>query len=155
MAATAITIIEGGPGADFMRGHGGNDTSFIDHDGDVIDEVTGGGGNDTVISRIDYVLGDQVENLRFDPAASGAHRGTGNALDNGLTGGDANDLLFGDGGNDTLDGGVGADVLIGGAGNDTYFVDAALDQSIEASLAGTDTVRSALSYAFSGSIWRT
>ncbi len=47
-----------------------------------------------------------------------AFTGTGNALDNTITGGI---------GNDTLNGGAGADTLIGGAGNDTYLVDNAGD----------------------------
>jgi Ca2+-binding RTX toxin-like protein len=63
-----------------------------------------------------------------------------------LTGEDGNDGLWSDDGNDVLDGGTGDDNMRGGAGNDTYVVDSAQDQILETASAGTDTVRSAVTY---------
>ena len=62
----------------------------------------------------------------------------------GLAGADT--LTAGDG-NDTLDGGTGIDSMTGGFGNDTYVVDAANDVIVEAVAAGTDTVKSSVSYS--------
>ncbi|MGO6690546.1 calcium-binding protein, partial [Rhizobium leguminosarum] len=70
--------------------------------------------------------------------------GTGNSLDNTITGGAAIDTLSGDVGNDTLNGGAGADSLIGGAGDDIYIVDNAGDLITEAANEGIDTVRTTL-----------
>jgi Ca2+-binding RTX toxin-like protein len=57
-----------------------------------------------------------------------------------LYGEGGNDTLTGNGGNDLLDGGTGNDKMTGGTGNDTYYVDSLLDQVIESSAEGTDTV---------------
>ena len=54
--------------------------------------------------------------------------------------------LQGGAGDDTLDGGAGADTMQGGLGNDNYVVDAVGDVVTEPSKAGTDTVRSTISY---------
>jgi len=79
---------------------------------------------DTVVSTIDYTLGDGVEELVLRGAAV---VGQGNSFDNGLTGSDlanvlrgmeGSDHLYGAGGNDTLEGGEGEDYLTGGAGDD-------------------------------------
>ena len=69
--------------------------------------------------------------------------GTSNADE--ISGLGGNDTLNGAGGNDTLIGGAGADRLVGGGGNDTYIIDAS-DTLVEASGAGTDTVRANFSY---------
>ena len=45
--------------------------------------------------------------------------GTGNGLDNAITGTNGNNILTGNGANDVLTGGGGSDVLVGGTGNDT------------------------------------
>ena len=55
-------------------------------------------------------------------------------------------LRIGLGGNDLLDGGTGADSMAGGYGNDVYMVDNIADTVLEATNAGHDTVRSAVSY---------
>jgi Ca2+-binding RTX toxin-like protein len=60
-----------------------------------------------------------VENLTLTGTAS--INGTGNALDNFITGTTGNNTLTGNAGNDTLDGKAGTDVLAGGAGGDTYL----------------------------------
>jgi Ca2+-binding RTX toxin-like protein len=73
-----------------------------------------------------------VENLTYTGATT--FTGTGNSLNNEITGGI---------GNDTLDGGAGADTLDGGLGNDTYVVDDSGDVIVENSGAGIDTVKTA------------
>jgi Ca2+-binding RTX toxin-like protein len=68
--------------------------------------------------------------------------GAGNDILFGLRGDDA---LYGGAGNDTLNGGVGADDMIGGTGNDTYIVDNIGDTVTENPNEGTDTVKTTLS----------
>jgi len=55
-------LLDGGKGADTMIGGRGNDTYMVDDLGDQIVERAGEG-IDTVISRIGYTLGDNLENL--------------------------------------------------------------------------------------------
>ena len=90
--------LNGGAGADQMFGGTGNDTYVVDNVGDVVDE-TGGDGTDTVLSSISFSLADAVhamgsiENLTL--TGTGAINGTGNALDNVLTGNSGNNVLVG------------------------------------------------------------
>ncbi|MEH3101714.1 beta strand repeat-containing protein [Sphingomonas adhaesiva] len=133
--------LDGGAGADVMDGGTGNDTFFVNEAGDRVIEREGEG-NDTVVSAIDYALGDHVENLTL---AGSAVVGAGNALSNRLTGNALSNRLIGGEGDDTLDGGAGADRLEGGVGNDTYVVHEAGDEVVELADAGNDTVRSYLS----------
>lgn len=69
--------------------------------------------------------------------------GTG---DDTLLGGNDNDVINGDDGKDILDGGSGIDSLTGGIGDDTYFTDTTSDVLTEADSAGTDEVKSTVSY---------
>lgn len=114
--------------ADKMSGLAGNDTYTVNHRDDVVIEAPGEG-TDTVNSSLSFVLSADVENLTLTGTA--AIDGTGNNLDNILTGnGGPNKLVSGDG-IDTVKGGTGDDVLVfdsylttddrldGGAGNDT------------------------------------
>jgi Ca2+-binding RTX toxin-like protein len=63
-----------------------------------------------------------------------------------IAGTNGNDTLEGTGDDETLDGHAGADVLIGGSGNDTYIVDNTGDSVQEAQDAGTDLVKSSVSF---------
>ncbi len=126
--------LNGGSGADTMRGGTGNDTYLVDQLGDQVIEL-GGEGTDTVITALSsYTLPDNVENLQMNGA--GAITGTGNALDNTISGTSANNVLSGGGGadtlsgqtgDDTLSGGDGDDVLDGGNGDDIMFGDGGAD----------------------------
>jgi Ca2+-binding RTX toxin-like protein len=83
---------------------------------------------------------------------SSANTLNGTSGDDSLNGLGGNDTLSGQGGNDTLDGGTGGDKMSGGTGNDTYIVDSTSDTVTEASGAGTDTVKSSISYTLGSNI---
>lgn len=119
-------MLDGGTGADRMEGGDGGDTYHVDNAGDTVIETAGGSGADTVISTISYTLGQGVEKLVLKGPA--ALDGTGNGLNNAITGTekanhlqglDGNDSLFGAQGNDRLEGGSGNDRLEGGLDRDT------------------------------------
>jgi Ca2+-binding RTX toxin-like protein len=137
--------LNGGAGADTMEGAAGNDLYFVDNAGDVVVE-NAGEGRDTVRSSVDWALGENLENLVLLGSAAS---GSGNALDNRITGNDNDNDLFGGDGNDTLNGGDGGDILIGGAGDDVYVIDSELDGIAEDPDQGRDTVRSSISLNWS------
>lgn len=84
--------LNGGAGADSLIGGTGNDLYTIDNVGDVVVELAGEG-VDRVRSSISYTLGDNVENLSL--LGSNALSGTGNALDNLITGNAGSNSLSG------------------------------------------------------------
>lgn len=116
--------LNGGAGNDTMAGGLGNDTYVVDSASDVVTEAANEG-IDLVQSSVTYTLGANVENLTL--TATTAINGTGNALDNVLTGGS------------------GVNVLTGGAGNDTYVVGTG-DSTVEVAGGGNDTVQSAVTW---------
>ncbi|MBI5790269.1 MAG: hypothetical protein HZA63_02215, partial [Rhodocyclales bacterium] len=132
--------LDGGAGADTLIGGSGNDTYIVDDLGDVVTE-NAGEGTDTVQSSISWTLAANVENLTL--TGTGAINGTGNALDNVLTG---------TSGANVLDGGAGADAMNGGGGSDTYVVDNAGDIVTENANAGTDIVQSSLSWTLGANV---
>jgi Ca2+-binding RTX toxin-like protein len=143
--------LDGGTGADTMAGGAGDDTYFVDNPGDMVIEQANAGTDEVRTTLGAYTLGDNVENLTY--VGTGTFTGTGNALNNVITGGNGgatlsggagDDRLIGGSGNDLLDGGTGNDTMTGGAGDDTYIVDSAGDQVIEAAGQGTDEVRTTL-----------
>lgn len=161
--------LDGRGGADRMAGGDGNDTYIVDDSGDTIVELSGQG-TDAVESSVSAVLGAAIENLTL---TSGDIYGTGNALNNvisgssgrnvlnggggsdqidgaggndTLLGGAGDDILSGAGGGDYMDGGIGSDQMAGGDGNDTYVVDTIFDQLSESALAGLDLVRSSVDW---------
>ena len=127
--------LNGGTGADTMIGGLGNDTYIVDNVGDTVVEAAGAGTDliQTALASYSIASLTNIENLTHTGAA--AFAGTGNDLDN---------ILTGSTGNDTLDGGVGSDTMIGGLGNDRYIVDAIGDVVVEAAAAGTDTIKTTL-----------
>jgi trimeric autotransporter adhesin len=134
---SAANTLNGMAGADTMIGGNGNDVYVVDDALDVVTEITAEG-TDTVQTALAYTLGDFVENLTL--TGTGNVNGTGNTLANVLTG---------NAGNNTLDGDTGADTLVGLAGNDVYIVDNTGDVVTEAVAAGTDTIRSSVTYTAS------
>jgi len=105
----------------------------VDNAGDGVIEATGAGTDSVRTTLASYTLGANVENLTYTGA--GNFIGGGNTLDNLMTGGVGNDLL---------NGGAGVDRMVGGLGNDIYVVDNSADVVIEATGAGTDSVRTTL-----------
>jgi Ca2+-binding RTX toxin-like protein len=108
-------LLDGGTGNDTLEGRDGNDIYRVDSSGDRITE--NGTGRDTVLSKVSWTLGTNLENLVLEPGFS-AINGTGNSLNNTITGNNGNNVLSGLDGNDSLFGGSGRDSLLGGAGND-------------------------------------
>ncbi len=132
--------MNGGAGADSLSGGLGNDTYVIDNAADVIVE-SADEGTDTVQSSVALALGSNLENLTL--TGSAAISGTGNGLNN---------ILTGTSGANTLDGREGADQMSGGLGNDIYVIDDGGDVVIEAASQGTDTVQSSVSYSLAANV---
>ena len=85
-----------------------------------------------------YTLGANIENLTHTSAT--AFAGTGNALDNVITGGGGSNTLTGLGGNDRLISTGGLDILVGGKGDDVYIEDTTKCTITELAGEGTDTL---------------
>ncbi|PPD45290.1 MAG: calcium-binding protein [Methylobacter sp.] len=127
--------LDGGAGADDMQGGNGNDIYIVNSVNDSIAEEAGAG-YDTVISSSNYLLNQNIEELRL---LDGLWiHGTGNKLNNKIIGNNAGNIL---------DGVTGADTMIGAEGNDTYYVDNVGDQIVELAGEGVDRVQSTISYA--------
>ncbi|MDZ7950300.1 beta strand repeat-containing protein [Nostoc sp. DedQUE09] len=159
--------LDGGAGVDSLIGGKGNDIYIVDNLNDIIIEGLNAG-TDLVKSSVSWVLGNNLENLTL--TGSGAINGTGNSFNNILIGntgvnilsgengndnlfGDSdNDTLLGGAGNDTLDGGLGSDSINGGVGNDIYIVDNLNDIIIEGLNAGTDLVKSSVSWVLGNNL---
>lgn len=146
--------LDGNLGADSLAGGDGNDVYTVDDAGDVVEEGAEGG-VDAVVSSLDHLLASTVEHLTLTGAA---RQGTGNALDNRVTGtaeadtlwgGSGADTLLGAAGADSLDGGTGSDQLLGGAGDDSYEVDDAADAVMEMESGGTDGVLARVDWTLS------
>ncbi len=133
IGAQGNDALDGLDGADQMVGGAGDDRYWVNHPGDTVVETVGEG-TDTVLSQINHMLPEHVENLFLRTTnlpATDPVRGEGNASDNLLLGNFVNNVLIGEAGNDIFWGGFsigsdygpGDDVLYGGAGNDSYVVE--------------------------------
>lgn len=161
--------LNGGSGDDDMQGGQGDDTYVVTEAGDTVTELLGEG-TDTVITTIDYILGNNIERLQLSGAADLSGTGNtsnnrliGNTGSNTLNGLDGNDVLLGAGGNDTLiggagydylDGGTGADDMTGGTGDDIYVVDNVGDTVTELAGEGYDKVITYVDYNLDSGIER-
>lgn len=72
--------------------------------------------------------------------------------DDSINGGDGDDQVYCGDGNDVVDGGAGVDTMRGGTGNDTYVVDNIADRAVEGASAGTDRVKSWVTFSLSANI---
>ncbi|ESQ91768.1 hypothetical protein ABAC460_05360 [Asticcacaulis sp. AC460] len=117
--------LDGGPGIDTLAGGGGNDTYVVHSISDVVTENSDEG-TDTVESAIAMTLGGNVENLTLTGTAT--INGTGNALNNVITGNS------------------GANILAGGLGDDTYYIQNAGDNVVELGGEGKDLIYSTVTY---------
>ncbi|HEX8256418.1 MAG TPA: hypothetical protein VF589_02185, partial [Allosphingosinicella sp.] len=138
----AANTLNGAGGADVMEGGDGDDVYLVLGGGATVTETSSTGGTDRVESYVSFTLGDNLENLTLASTGSAA-TATGNALDN---------LIVGNFQNNTLDGAAGADTMNGGGGNDIYLVDEIGDIVGEAAGAGTDEVRSLVTYTLTANI---
>ena len=119
------TLNGGSAGADVLTGGLGNDTYIVSHTGITVTEAYNQGTDAVSTTLASYALGSNLENLIY--TGTGAFNGTGNLLDNIVTGGTGNDTLNGGDGSDTLIGGTGRDNLTGGAGSDTFVFKSAAE----------------------------
>lgn len=141
--------LDGAAGADSMQGGAGDDLYYVDNAGDRTVELAGEG-IDTVRTGFTHTLAANVDNLELIYA--GNAWGTGNGLDNRISGNAGNNVLKGLAGNDTIDGGLGADTMHGGAGNDIFYVDNAGDQVVELAGEGIDTVRTGYTHTLAANV---
>lgn len=120
---TGDNTLDGFNGNDTLIGGAGNDTYIIGAAGDIVSELAGEG-TDTVLSTVTFTLSAEVENLTLVNAGNG----TGNGVDNILTGGNGANTLSGLAGDDTLVGGLGGDTLLGGLDDDILIGGAGADK---------------------------
>jgi trimeric autotransporter adhesin len=135
-------VLDGKFGGDTLVGGDGADTYYVDNIGDIVLELDGEGA-DTIISSVNYTLGNNLENLTL-VGGSKSINATGNTLDNIIIGNDGNNLLS--------DGAGGEDTLVGGKGNDTYVVNNSNDVITEQLNEGADLVKASVSFNLSDDI---
>ena len=128
--------LNGGTGLDILTGGKGNDL-YVTFGQAVIVEAADGG-VDTVQSTMTFTLPANVENLRL--AGSAGAWGSGNGMDNIVTGNAGSNNLYGRGGADTIDGQAGADIIYGGAGADRLIGGAGVDRFVFAKGDGNDVI---------------
>ena len=132
--------LDGGAGADSLSGGAGNDTYIVDNAGDDGHRSGAAAASTRCKSRVNFTLGADVENLTLTGTAI---NGTGNALDNIITG-NASATRW--------TAAPAPTALTGGDGNDTYIVDNVGDQVTEAAGEGTDTVKSSVNFTLGANV---
>ena len=132
--------LDGESNNDIMIGGKGNDTYIVDSTSDIVTEISGEG-FDTIKSGVTYTLSDNVEYLTL--TGTGVINGTGNTLDNIMTGNKSNNILKGGSGSDTF-----VFLASGGNGSDTISDFVTGDKlNLDAPIVGTGAVATAISSA--------
>jgi Ca2+-binding RTX toxin-like protein len=106
------------------------------------------------IALVGTASGDDYLGTSWDDVLEGLGGGdrlAGAAGDDQLVGGAGDDTLDGGNGADSMAGGAGRDLLIGGADDDTYVVTAG-DVVTEVAGAGTDKVKSSVTYTLAANV---
>jgi serralysin len=111
--------LTGGAGGDRLSGGAGNDTYTVNNAGDIVVELASQGADHVKANIATYSLAANVEKLTF--VGTGSFMGSGNTLNNVITGGAGNDTLRSGGGNDTIYGGGGNDTVHGEGGIDLVY----------------------------------
>ena len=151
--------INGGDGADVLYGGKGDDFLFGDAGNDRLlggigyDDLDGGADVDTV----DYSQSLSAVTVNLSTGATSGGDAAGDTLTgfeniNGSNVG--NDTLTGNAAANVINGLGGADVMRGGLGNDTYLVDLASDLVQEAVNAGTDSIKSTVTFTMAANTER-
>lgn len=135
--------LDGRGGVDSMAGGAGDDVYVVDDVREFLVEEANEGA-DRVVTLVDWTLGSEFEFLTLIGIAD--IDGTGNGLNNGITGNAGANVLSGGAGNDRLAGLGGADTLIGGLDNDVYVVADADDLVIEEAEGGMDRAVSSVDW---------
>lgn len=140
-AGNGADLLRGGSGADFMYGGDGDDTYWVDHTFDAIDEGTvaaafglGGGGYDKVIVEAPWywVRATGMEEIEMRRPAAGSE------ITTVIAAGD-NNLILGDSGRNYIFAGAGADRVDAGAGIDDIFLDVGYDANGKVLASDADT----------------
>ena len=118
-------------GRSIQYGTSGNDVFKIFSNDQTVSESADGGNADLVVTTVDFVLTDNVENLSmkgsddiFGVGNDMMNKISGNAGDNIIAGNGGFDRLYGGDGDDIIIGGKDFDRMIGGNGADTFVIQA-------------------------------
>ena len=124
-------ILNGGTGNDYMEGGKNNDQFNVDSLGDRVIERKNHGERDTIYASVSstYKLSSSKKYGNVEDLVFYGKGGTGNHLDNTITGNAESN---------TINGGLGKDRLIGQGGSDLYYVDQAEDEIVETINGGSD-----------------
>ena len=128
---TGDNVLTGNAGSSTLIGGTGNDTYLIQNATTTLTE-NASEGTDTVQTIVSYTLGTNLENLTL--TGNTALTGTGNSLNNVITGNTA------------------ASTLAGGLGNDTYIVSSSDNVIVENASEGIDTVQSSINYTLASNV---
>ena len=113
---TRNNVLDGKEGVDTLIGGLGNDTYVVDHELDIVIEVSGQGTDLIRSTANSYTLTANVENLTL--LGEGDINGRGNLSNNNIQGNLGDNMLDGESGNDVINGNGGDDAIFGGFGND-------------------------------------
>jgi Ca2+-binding RTX toxin-like protein len=131
----------------------GHDTYSIDLTQTHYETLWDGGGTDTINLTGNGATFSLAQGaINHDSSGAGViSMAYGMTIEN-LNGTTGNDTLTGNAAANVMDGRAGVDTLIGGLGDDTYMVDNTADMVTEAMNAGTDLVKSSVTYTLAANL---